>query len=295
MRRLTKADIQARIDETLALNKSDSIVKITGKYEGANIPVAMKCSKHGKFMKAVGEMRVKKNFLVCPDCSREAVAQERIEKSKVTYQKDLDKLFNGTIKLVGTYVCRHTKTWHKCTVCGHKALVLPHSKLRGHGCTVCASVRRQSERGSTVKVKGVEHRVEGYEGRALTYLTNALGLKSKDILALSTGKVPSIAYTHENKENGKGVYTHYYHPDFYVAKTKTFYEVKSTMTLGLFVPEVYNKNRSKARGCVEQGYNHVLVLVLRDGETIAIEKWYKKSRKSLIKYLYEDCLVSRLQ
>lgn len=295
MRRLTKEDIQARIDETLLLNKSDVVIKVVGKYVDSLTPVAMKCSKHGKFTKAVGEMRVKKNYLVCATCSREATAQDRINKGKATYQKDLDKVFGGTIKLVGDYVCRHTKAWHKCTVCNHKALVLPHSKLKGHGCTVCAMVRRQGERGTDVTVKGVKHRVEGYEGRALQYLTNALGLKSKDILALSTGKVPSISYTHENKENGKGVYSHYYHPDFYVVKTKTFYEVKSTMTLGIYVPEVYSKNRSKARGCVAQGYKHVLVLVLRDGETIAVENWHKKSRKSLIKYLHEECLVSRLQ
>lgn len=294
MRKLTVEEVQKRVDEALAFNGSKAKIKVVGKYEGATVPIAMKCSVHGKFKKVVSEMRVQKNYLVCAECSRDAVNAARIAARKTEYLKELKEIFNGTIQLVGDYVDLKTKAWHLCTVCGHKANVIPASKVQGHGCSVCAHVKKQEVRGRVVTVKGISHKVEGYEGRALVYMTNALRLKSKDILSFATGKVPSISYTHTDKTNERKVYTHFYHPDFYVKKTNTFYEVKSTMTLGLFVPEVYAKNRSKAKGCVAQGYDHVLVLVLRDGETVALENWYKKSRKSLIKYLHEECLVRSL-
>lgn len=295
MRKLTDKDVKARIKAMLELNNSPAKIKLLEAYQGARIPLRMRCSVHGEFSRITLELYVKKNHLVCPSCSRLAVAQSRKDNGAATYQAELDVVHNGTIKLVGKYVCRKTKAWHLCTVCGHKANVVPHSKLQGHGCTVCTFVKRQSERGEDTHVNGTKHRVEGYEARALVYLVNATGLKSKELVAFSTGNVPSISYTHENKESGKGVYTHYYHPDFYAKKTNTLYEVKSTVTLGVFVPEVYRKNRSKAKGCVAQGYKHTLILVLRDGEVIEIENWHKKSRKSLIKYLHEDCMLPRLQ
>lgn len=295
MRPLDTKEIKLRVKDVMSANGSAAKIKVVGSYVGAHTPIAMHCSVHGPFNKLMSEIRVNRPTLICPSCSRLASSASKVANRKESYLKELKRIHNGTIKLVGKYVNLTTKAWHLCTTCGHKANVVPSSKVQGHGCSVCAHVKGHEARGRDVKVKGLTHRVEGYEGRALVYLTNAFNLKSKDILSFSTGKVPSISYTHADTANGKKLYTHFYHPDFYVKKTNTFYEVKSTMTLGLFVPEVYAKNRSKAKGCVAQGYNHVLVLVLRDGESIALENWYKKSRKSLISYLHEECLVRSLE
>ena len=295
MLRLTTKEVKNRVKAVLSQTNSVAKIKVIGEYESSHSPIPMSCSVHGQFKKLISDIRLDRPTLICPSCSRDAISATKIAARKKEYLKELKRLYGGTIKLVGPYIDIKTKAWHLCTVCGHKSNVVPHSKINGHGCAVCARVKAQEKRGIPVTVKGASYRVEGYEGRALVYLTNALNVKPENILAFSTGKVPSISYTHENKSSGKGVYTHYYHPDFYVKETNTLYEVKSTMTLGLFVPEVYRRNRSKAKGCVAQGYKHVLILVLRDGQSIALDKWYKKSRKSLILHLHECYLVQILQ
>lgn len=291
MLRVSKSEFQDRINKSLEYNGAEATVKIVGAIPTVSTSFAvLKCSKHGRFEKRLAQIprTPKKNRLVCPKCSMESKDAERVNLKYLKFVKDLAGVHNGSISLVGGYVDMKTKADFKCAMCGNISSCYPGSKLK-HGCMVCANARRQHAVGKNVTLDGVKFKLEGFEEAALKYMLESTNLRARDIAGASSGKVPSVSYTF--KDDGKRKYSHYYHPDFFVRKTNTLIEVKSTVTLGIHTPYLYRKNRAKAKACVRLGYKHTLVLVLPGQGSIAVDKWYLKSRKSFLAMLRDEYLL----
>lgn len=291
MLRVSKAEFQRRIDAALDFNRSSVRIKIKGKIPHlSKLPAKLHCSLHGNFEKRLSLIprTPTANSLVCPKCSILSKDRARVGTRYTEFLSRLAEVHNGTITVVGKYVDTKTKVDFKCSVCGNISSCLPNSKLK-HGCRVCANAKRQHTVGRTVVLDGVKFKLEGFEEAALKYLLASTKLKAKDIVCASSGKVPSVSYTF--KDDGKNSYGHYYHPDFFISKTNTLIEVKSTVTLGIHTPNLYRKNRAKAKACSALGYEHTLVLVLPKQGTVVLKGWYKKSRKTLLAMLRDEYLL----
>ena len=285
MQRTTKKEFQARIDAILKFHNAEYTVRIIGKIPNCSHGRArLRCSIHGDFDKPLsGISRVPKlGKLVCPKCSMAHKDTVRVRRKYVEFLKVLKSKHGGTISLVGKYVDQKTKADFKCSVCGNISSCFPPSKIH-HGCRVCANAKRQSTVGEDCTFDGYKFKLEGFEKTALSYILASTELKASEILGAASGKVTSVSY--EFKDDGKGKYSHYYHPDFFVPKLNKFIEVKSTVTLGIHIPRIYRKNRAKAKACVALGYGHILVLVLPSQGVVMLDEWYKKSRKSLLALL----------
>jgi hypothetical protein len=72
-----------------------------------------------------------------------------------------------------------------------------------------------------------------------------------------------------------------YYPDLFHHKSNTFYEAKSTFTLGLKKASglpVFLMTQAKAKATVAAGFHHILVVVFENREILALpERWTEMS------------------
>lgn len=118
--------------------------------------------------------------------------------------------------------------------------------------------------------------VRGYEDIAIDYLINQKRVKPKHILTTHKDGVPTICYV-----DSKG--SHNYHPDIYIKKTNTLYEVKSMYTAGLLTDKsgMFSIMQKKLDACCEQNYNVILLLVDEEHRVYEVHDVPSKSRKQI--------------
>ncbi|QRE00280.1 hypothetical protein [Burkholderia phage BCSR5] len=105
-----------------------------------------------------------------------------------------------------------------------------------------------------VKVCGRTFHVQGYEGHAIKFLVEGLGI---DVKAVST-QCDSIEYWDSQQERHR-----VYHPDFAVGDL--IIEVKSDYTAGLGNEEIFCNLRDKMKGVRRAGCKWLVLVMNRDG------------------------------
>lgn len=205
----------------------------------------------------------------CPKCSQATV--DRGTKTHVQFAREL-KQRSPDIKALEKYTSSFTHIQAKHT-CGHIWSVTPANLMKGRGCPKCKNRMRLSA------IKG--EYVRGYEPQAIEWIVKNKLAKAKDLQV--TG-IPYIKYKYSGK-------WHRYHPDMLIASQNRIVEVKSIGTLGIKhrgtwfkgnASQLFAKTKAKRRGCIEQGFKFVLMLMEENGSRIKLPlKWYDMTLNQL--------------
>lgn len=198
----------------------------------------------------------------CPKCSRSGM--DTGKKTHAQFVKQLRQI-NPEIKCRGRYdgAYRKVEVEH---VCGHTWSTAPHNLLKGRGCPACKNKLKLST------IKG--EYVRGYEPQAIEFIVKNKLAKAEDV------QVSGIPYVKYRYAGG----WHRYHPDMLIASQNRIVEVKSVGTLGIKSngtwfkgngAQLFAKTKAKRKGCIEQGFKFVLMLMNEDGTRINLPRnWY---------------------
>jgi hypothetical protein len=129
----------------------------------------------------------------------------------------------------------------------------------------------------TVHLHGRKQYVQGYEDKALKYLTSELKVSERRIAVSTSGDVPAVKYMF-----GKRRCT--YFPDMYIADKNILIEVKSPFTLAN--ARFFDRNLAKAKASIAQGFDYRVLVMTAKGVRIKLPKtWHKMTRVQLVKHL----------
>lgn len=114
----------------LELNKINPTIKILEKYKNTHTKILHKCNICGYEWEAQPSDMLRGRG--CPKCNN------HIQKTKKQYETQL-KTKQKDITLIGEYKNTHTKTLHKCNICGYEWNIAPKELLsnRGRTCPIC--------------------------------------------------------------------------------------------------------------------------------------------------------------
>lgn len=113
-------------------------IKVIGKYKNANEKVKVKCSCGYVWNVSPTVLLKRKTSEGCPKCIRN---KQRI-KHQEKFDRELEKVHKGNIKIIGQYVNSQTKVRFKCNY-GHEFEMLPTNILKGQGCKYCYDINRR--------------------------------------------------------------------------------------------------------------------------------------------------------
>lgn len=247
---------------------------LIGEYTSRRVRARFRCVTHGEYMQLPDVALRKRGG--CPDCG---VIGRRQQSRSITQDEFVLKLrdVNPSIRLIGKYVNKTTRTEFRCALDGYEWKTTPDSVLSGHGCKAC-DVRKPRVSGppkaKTYKLGRECISVQGYEPQALDLLRKRYAVDQ-----LRVGKdVPIISY----KEHGR---SRRYYPDIFIPDEKRIVEVKSSYTLCQNAEALARIKRKRA-ATIRAGFRFNLMVMTQSGRRIKLpENWYRMTIHALQKLL----------
>lgn len=237
------------------------------------------CRKHGEF-EAWPESILLTQY-GCPSCAAEKKIARHDRLTQSQFRKCLKEV-NPTIRHIGVYVNRTTKTEFRCRNCGYEWSTVPEAVLREKrrtGCNACfVTSARSNWNGTVFKEYRLGRRtvqVRGYEPQALDYLLSK-GYQPNQIFV---GKdVPRIRYYHDGKAR-------WYYPDIWIPHENLIVEVKSTYFFGATDINLFRSVKAK-REATLQHHNFALLVMSEDGNKVNVPRdWYRMPHSRLKKMM----------
>lgn len=252
-------------------------IRLREPYVDARTPIKHKCKCGYSWLSKPFVSRGRVRKAGCPKCDHR---HGSVKRSHEWYVERLASV-TADIAVKEKYKGSEVAIKHKCLKCNHIFSRPPHYFLTGHGCVKCVYDRAFKTRRS-VEFGGRTVEVQGYEDLALGYLESRL---SPELLYVSVAEgKPTLQYSHHGKVRT-------YIPDFYYAKRNRIIEVKSPYT---FLRE-FSKNVSKAKVCLESGYDFQLLLLTANrnkrkerwiDRVIKLPKnWYDMKKREIQKFI----------
>lgn len=201
----------------------------------------------------------------CPACNKGATPRHTDEHFKLHMNR-----IKSNVTVLGTYITANTKIDVICNDCGREWQSRPNDLLQGKGCKVCGVYKAfvNSHKQKHVTVGKYSFRLMGYEPSALDHFLEN-GINPKDIK--TNKEVPRFDYTMLSDGVRK---PHRYYPDFYLPKTNTVVEIKSTWTMS-GIRQWFVKLKAKRKAVLEAGYNFELLVYKAEGiRFMPPDDWY---------------------
>lgn len=225
----------------------------------------------------------------CLGCGKIS-AREKLRLGHDEYVARVRKIYGPKIQVVGTYHDRLKRLRHKCMDCFKTWKSTPANILQNTvSCPSCVRMLRAgnfTHKSALMKEYTLGKRlvrVQGYEPQALTYLTDVVGFRSKDIIVESEGGVPVVEYKTGKRHRR-------YFPDMFIKKDNAIIEVKSDYTLGMGKSRrhrnCWNLNRLKAYACQAAGYQFSLMLIDAKGSYLRLpDNWPSMKMEAVQAYI----------
>lgn len=113
-------------------------IEVVGLYNGDRVPILHKCKLDGYEWNPYPTNILKGSG--CPLCGRKTSSKKR-SRTHNQYVEEVAGV-NKNIDVVGVYKNIDTPILHKCRIDGYEWLVSPYNILKGHGCPMCAEVKK---------------------------------------------------------------------------------------------------------------------------------------------------------
>lgn len=265
--------------------KHNGDIKVVGTYIKAKLKIKHQClSCNTSFMSRPSDVLTTE--FGCENCSYIVRSDERRLGSKVIKQRT-HKRHGNKYKWLEDPEYANEKYLIRCNTCKHEWRTLPHTiyhKQKGKGCPVCFLYTHDfAQRGRKEFIlAGNKVFIQGFEDRAIRYLTKEKGIPEKQI---KVGKdIPRLKVDF----NGRVII---HSPDIWIPKQNRLVEVKSIWTFGLTRGrlEWFKLSKAKRKAAIEQGFKYNLLLMESNGNRLVLpENWHTMKRKEVKQYLERE-------
>ena len=138
------------------VQKINPNIEVIGRYNGDNIPILHKCKIDGNEWNPYPTNILRGSG--CPLCGKKSAYRKR-SKTNDQYIQEVAKT-NQDIEVIGVYQNIDTPILHKCVIDKYEWLASPYNILKGHGCPMCAMVKKPTTEEFIRKLESINSNID---------------------------------------------------------------------------------------------------------------------------------------